>query len=61
MKSKSALLLLTGITIGAVAGFLFIPQTGKYKRRKELKRKSAKYRKAFKETASKYKEKLGEL
>jgi gas vesicle protein len=58
MKSKSALLLLTGIAIGAIGGYLFTPEK-KLKNRKELWKKSKKYNKAFKETASKYKEMLG--
>lgn len=57
MKSKSALLLFTGIAIGALAGLLLAPQKG-LKNRKELWKKSKKYKKAFTETASKYKEKL---
>ncbi len=61
MKPKSILLLLTGIAIGAIGGFLFTPQKGRSKRRKELSKKSKKYKKAFKETASKYKEKLGDI
>lgn len=59
MKSKSALLLLTGIAIGAIGNFLFTPLKERTKRRKELFKKSRKYQKAFKETASKYKQKLG--
>ncbi len=60
MKSKSVLFLLTGIAIGAVGGFLITPQK-KIKSRKELLKKSKKYKKAFKDTATKYKEKLGHL
>ncbi len=59
MKSKSILLLFTGIAIGVIGGFLFTPEK-KIKNRKELWGKSKKYKKAFKETASKYKEKLGD-
>jgi len=61
MKLKSTLILFTGIAIGAIGGFLFTPPKGRSKRRKELSKKSKKYNKAFKETASKYKEKLGSL
>lgn len=61
MKSKSILVLLSGIAIGAIGSFLLTPQKGQLKRRKELSKKSRKYKKAFKETASKYKEKLGDL
>ena len=60
MKSKSVLLLLTGIAIGAVGGFLFTPQK-KLKSRKEILKKSKKYKKAFEATATKYKERLGNL
>ena len=60
MKSKSALFLLTGIAIGAIGGFLLSPQKG-FKPSKGLSKKTKKYNKAFKEAASKYKEKLGDL
>ncbi len=56
MKSKYALFLLTGFALGAITGMLIVPQKG-IKNRRELK-KSKKYKKAFRETASKYKEKL---
>jgi gas vesicle protein len=56
MKSKSVLFLLSGFAIGAITGLLIVPQRS-IKSRKELK-KSKKYKKAFKETASKYKQKL---
>jgi len=56
MKLKSVLLVLTGIVIG---GLVFsTPKNTKH--RKELFKKSRKYKKAFKETANKYKEKLAE-
>lgn len=61
MKSKSVLFLLTGIALGAIGNFLLSAPKGKRKRRKELSNKSRKYKKAFRETATKYKEKLGEL
>lgn len=60
MKSKSVLILFSGIAIGAIAKYLFTPDK-KYKNNKEFSRKSRKYNKAFKKTASKYKEKLGQL
>lgn len=60
MKSKSALLLVTGIVIGRIAGLLFAPQKG-LKGRKDVLKKSKKYKKAFEETASRYKEKLAGL
>lgn len=59
MKSKSVLYLLTGFALGAITGLLVVPQKG-IKSRKELK-KSKKYKKAFKASASKYKEKLSGL
>ncbi len=57
MKSKSILLLITGIAMGAAGNFLFTSAKG-FKSRKELLKKTKKYKKAFKETASKYKQKL---
>ena len=60
MKTKSALLLLTGIAIGAIAALLFAPRKG-LKIRKDVLKKSKKYKKAFEETASRYKEKLAGL
>jgi gas vesicle protein len=59
MKSKSVLILFTGIAIGAIGGFLLTPEK-KIKNRKQLWKQAKKYNKAFKETASKYKEKLGD-
>lgn len=61
MKTKSVILLLAGIAIGAIGGYLLTPPKGKRKRRKELLNKSKKYKKAFQVTASKYREKLGNL
>ena len=58
MKTKSVLLLLSGIALGAVGNFLITTTKGKSKRRKELSQKSRHYNKAFKHTASKYREKL---
>lgn len=61
MKTKSIILLFTGIVLGVIGSYLFTPPKGRSKRRKELSKKSRKYNKAFKITASKYKEKLGEM
>jgi len=60
MKSKSVLFLLTGIAIGAIGGILLTPKKG-LKSRRDVMRKSKKYKKAFKETANKYKEKLSNI
>ena len=59
MKKKSALLRFGGIAIGSIAGILLVPQKG-LKNRKQILKKSKKYKKAFKATASKYKEKLAD-
>lgn len=56
MKSKSILYLITGFSIGVFTGLLMVPQK-RIKSGKQLK-KSKQYNKAFKETASRYKEKL---
>jgi hypothetical protein len=61
MKTKSVLLLFTGIAIGAIGNFLLTTTKGRSKRRKELSKKSRHFNKAFKDTASKYREKLGSL
>lgn len=60
MKSKSLLFLITGFAIGAVAGVLFAPQKTLKKRKGPVK-KSGKTKKAFKETAAKYKNKLNSM
>ena len=60
MKAKSVLLLLSGIAIGAIGGYLFTPER-RLKPRKSASSKSKKYKKAFKATASKYREKLSGL
>lgn len=60
MKSKSVLFLLTGIAIGAIAGVLFAPQKS-IKKKKGGAKKVNKPRKAFKETAAKYKESPGDM
>ena len=57
MKSKSALLLLSGIAIGAIATYLMTPQKS-LKTKKGPVKKLKKTRKDFEETALKYKEKL---
>ena len=59
MKTKSALMFFSGIAVGVIGTYLLLPQKGRYKRRKELSKKSKKYNRAFKETASRYREKLG--
>jgi len=61
MKTKSVLFLLTGMALGAIGNFLLSQPKGISKRRKELSKKSKQYNKAFKETASKYREKLGSI
>lgn len=60
MKTRSVLILFTGIAIGAIGGYLFTPER-RVKPGKAASRKSKKYNKAFKATASKYREKLGSL
>lgn len=57
MKSKSTLFLLSGIAIGVVAGVLFAPQK-KLKITREVSRKAKQYKKAFEQSASRYKDKL---
>ena len=59
MKTKTTLFFFTGFALGTITGLLIVPQD-RIKSRKELK-ESKKYRKAFKQTASKYKEKLSGL
>ena len=60
MKSKSVLYLITGIAIGALGNLLLTPHKG-LKSRRDVMKKSKKYKKAFKETADKYKEKLSNI
>lgn len=60
MKPKSLFILFTGIAIGSFATFFIIPRKS-LKSRRQLSKKSRKYNKAFKETASRYKQKLSEL
>lgn len=57
MKSKSILFLLTGIAIGAIAGVVLSPQKS-IKKKKGVAKKINRTKKAFKETALKYKDKL---
>jgi gas vesicle protein len=57
MKSRSALFLLGGIVIGAIATYLMTPQKS-IKTKKGPVKKLKKKRKDFEETALKYKEKL---
>lgn len=57
MKSKSTLYFLAGIAVGTLAGLFIVPQKS-LRSRKALWKKSHKFDKAFKETASKYKEKF---
>ncbi len=54
MKSKSLILFFSGVAVGATAGLLFTPQKS-LKAKKDVLKKSKKYKKAFKESASKYK------
>lgn len=58
--SKSFILLLTGIAVGAVAGLMMAPDEGA-KTRKKLLKKAKKYKKAVTEKASEYKEKASDL
>ena len=58
--SNAALLLLTGIAIGAVAGVLLAPEEGSKTSRKLLK-KAKKYKKLMEDKVSEYKEKASDL
>ncbi len=61
MKIKNAaVLLLTGIAIGTIAGLLMAPEEGTKTRKKWLK-KAKKYKKNIEDKASEYKEKAGDL
>jgi gas vesicle protein len=55
--SNAALLLLTGATIGALAGLLLAPDEGTKTRKKWLK-KAKKYKKNVEDKASEYKDKV---
>ena len=57
--SNVALLLLTGIAAGAIAGLLFAPEEGE-KTRKKLMKQAKKYKKALEDKASEYKGKVSE-
>ena len=57
---KGALLLLTGIAVGVVAGLLMAPEEGSKTRKKWLK-KAKKYKKTFEDKASVYQDKASEL
>lgn len=59
MKSKSTLFFLAGIAVGTIAGLFIVPQKS-LRSRRDLRRKSGMYNKAFKDAASKYKEKLAD-
>ncbi len=58
--SNVAVLLLTGIAIGAVAGLLIAPEEGTKTRKKWLK-KAKKYKKNIEDKTSEYKDKAGDL
>lgn len=61
MKFKNAaLLILTGAAIGALAGLLLAPDEGSNTRKKLLK-KAKKYKKAFADKTSEYKDKATHL
>ena len=54
--SNVALLILTGVAVGAIAGLLMAPEEGAQTRRKLLK-KAKKYKKLMADTATEYKDK----
>jgi gas vesicle protein len=58
--SNAALLLLTGIAAGAIAGLLLAPEEGE-KTRKKLWKKSQKFKRDFEDKASEYKEKAADI
>jgi gas vesicle protein len=58
--SNAALLLLTGITVGAIAGLLLAPEEGT-ETRKKLWKKSKKFKKDFEDRAAEYKEKASDI
>ncbi|MBA2250434.1 MAG: YtxH domain-containing protein [Chitinophagaceae bacterium] len=61
MKLSSAtLLLLTGVTLGAVAGLLLAPDEGS-KTRKKLMKKAMKYKKTMEDKATEYSEKASDF
>lgn len=57
--SNAALLLLTGIAAGALAGLLLAPEEGA-KTRKKLLKQAKKYKKDLEDKASEYKDKASE-
>lgn len=58
--SNATLLLLTGVTVGAIAALLLAPEEGA-KTRKKLLKKAKKYKKAFEDKASEYKDKASDF
>ena len=58
--SNAALLLLTGVAAGAIAGLLLAPEEGA-ETRKKLWKKSKKFKKDFEDKATEYKEKATDL
>lgn len=58
--SNAALLILTGIAIGAVAGVLLAPEEGSQTSKKLLK-KAKKYKKLLEDKVTDYKKKAGEF
>ena len=58
--SNAALLILTGVAVGAIAGLLMAPDEGTATRKKLMK-KAKKYKKILAETASEYKDKAMDL
>jgi gas vesicle protein len=60
MKIKNvAILLITGVAIGTLAGLLLAPDEGSKTRKKWMK-KAKKYKKDFEDKASEYKDKASE-
>ena len=58
--SNAALLLLTGVTVGAIASLLLAPDEGA-KTRKKLLKEAKKYKETFESKFSEYKEKAADL
>jgi len=58
--SNAAVLLLTGIAIGGLAGLLLAPEEGSKTRKKWMK-KAKKYKKNVEDKASEYKDKAADL
>ncbi|MDQ6756686.1 MAG: YtxH domain-containing protein [Bacteroidota bacterium] len=57
---KGALLLLTGIAVGVVAGLLLAPEEGSETRKKWMK-KAKKYKKTLKDKSEEYTDKAADL